>query len=341
MPLSSYGVLTARVVDVRREGGSDDTPHYQIHLTDNAGTHYRAAVNVKSAQEPWELLYAAVDDFRHPLTDQLPEAGSGWTTLPSQPGGASLDYIRANLVDRARMRPVPPHAEGPDNDLADFLDHYVRRAQQDPSAHVYVFGEPWGPEQQPDEVFGFEPGNGVHSVHMNQGNSAKYAEDDGVWQDGGLLVHFAAESRWVAVFLAFQSQSWHTDDRTGHAIEREQPRPDPEPGPAPGDAAVRVVAAMVNPVGGGREDESVTLINASDSPVDLTDWSLADARRNTMSLTGSRIPAGGTVAIPVTGAVRLGNRGGAITLLDPEGLKVHGVSYTAEQAGAEGWTIVF
>lgn len=340
MPLSSYGVLTARVVDARREGGSDDTPHYQIHLTDSAGTHYRAAVNVKSAQAPWELLYYASEDFRHPLTANLPEAGSGFSTLPPEPGGASLDYVRANLVERSRMRPVPPHAEGPDNDLADFLSHYVRRAQQDPSAHAYVFGEPWGPEQEPDEVFGFQPGNGVHSVHMNQGNTEEYREDDGVWQDGGLLLHFAAENRWVAIFLAFQSQSWHTDDRTGHAIGGRTPQPDP--GPAPGSGApVQVVAAMVNPVGGGREDESVTLINASDATVDVSGWKLADARKNTMELPATEIAAGRTARIPATDGFQLGNRGGAITLLDASGRKVHGVSYTAAHAESEGWTVVF
>jgi hypothetical protein len=42
-----------------------------------------------------------------------------------------------------------------------------------------------------------------------------------------------------------------------------------------------------------------------------------------------------------TDGVVLGNSGGAITLLDPNGLKVHGVSYTGEQAGTEGWTITF
>ncbi len=342
MPLRAYGVLTARVVDTRREG-SGDTPHYQIHLTDNGGTNYRAAVNVRSAQPPWELLYVAVDDFRHPLTARLPEAGSGWNALESEPGGASLDYVRANVVERSQMRPVPADADGPANDLADFLDHYVRRAQDDPSAHAYVFGEPWGPEEEPDEVFGFRPGNGVHSVHMNQGNSDEYREDDGVWQDGGLLLHFADEDRWVALFLAFQSQAWHTDDRTGHAIEREVPRPEPEPDPAPepGAAPVQVVAAMVNPAGGGQEEETVTLINASGSPVDLGGWRLADAQKNATSLPRTELAAGQTIRVPVTDGFRLGNRGGTITLLDARGVKIHGVSYTAAQAGDEGWTIVF
>ena len=34
------------------------------------------------------------------------------------------------------------------------------------------------------------PGNGIHDIHMNQGNAAQFVGDDGVYQDGGLLVHF-------------------------------------------------------------------------------------------------------------------------------------------------------
>lgn len=39
--------------------------------------------------------------------------------------------------------------------------------------------------------------------------------------------------------------------------------------------------------------------------------------------------------------IQLGNKGGIITLLNHKGLKVDGVSYTAQQAQKEGWTIVF
>jgi hypothetical protein len=38
---------------------------------------------------------------------------------------------------------------------------------------------------------------------------------------------------------------------------------------------------------------------------------------------------------------KLGNSGGIITLLDPSGLKVDGVSYTKEQARRQGWLVVF
>jgi len=39
--------------------------------------------------------------------------------------------------------------------------------------------------------------------------------------------------------------------------------------------------------------------------------------------------------------VQLGNKGGIITLLNKEGLKVSGVAYTKEQADREGWTLAF
>ncbi len=335
MPLRSYGVLSGHVRDTRREGATD-TPHYQIHLVDDAGTSYRAAVNVQSQQSPSELLYLVLEDFRHPLTDALPAPGSGWTPLASRPGGPNLDYIRANLFDASAMRLLPPDVTGPDNDLADLFDHYVRRAAGNPQVVAFVFGERWGPESTtPDKVFGFRPGNGVHDVHMNQGNSARFRRDDGVWQDGGLLLHFPAESRWVAIFLAFQSQAWHTDDTTGHAIEGAQARPER------GLEAVRVVAALVNPVGPAPEAETITLLNASPAPVDLTGWQIADRAKRTCPVPAGTLDAGATVVFAPSNGVALGNNGGVITLLDPQGLKVHGVSYTAEQAREEGRTIVF
>jgi uncharacterized protein YukJ len=253
LPLNSYGVLAARVLDRRREGASD-TPHYQIHLQDAGGTHFRAAVNVESQQSPSELLYFADDNFQHPVLALLPAAGTGWTALPSRPGACNLDFIRGNLFDPAAMRLLPPDAGGPDNDLADLLDHYVLRAIEDPESVLYVFGQRWGPEPgKEDKVFGFSPGDGVHDVHMNQGNSASFVRDDGVWQDGGLLLHFPGENRWVGIFLAFQSQGWHTDDATGHTIEGALPRP------APGELPVRILAAVVNPAGPAPETESVLL----------------------------------------------------------------------------------
>ena len=54
MPIDRYGILKGQVVDCRVETG--DTPHYQIHLR-AGGIDYRAAVNVRSAQQSADLLF--------------------------------------------------------------------------------------------------------------------------------------------------------------------------------------------------------------------------------------------------------------------------------------------
>ncbi len=242
---------------------------------------------------------------------------------------------------------------GPDNDLNERLDRYVQRVMADEEAWLFAFGSRWGPERQPDDYFGFRPGNGVHNVHMNQGNNERHRDEDGVWQDGGLVLHFPVTGDWVGIFLAFQSQTWHTDDRTGHRLGGAG-RPGPTPrasaaNPVPtappvaelsiGESIVRIVAALVNPLD-AQETETVTLLNTSPDPLDLTGWAILDRFKGRHALSGLLAP-GATLAVTLLPPVQLGNDGGIITLVDAAGLKVHGVSYTARQAARAGWTIVF
>jgi uncharacterized protein YukJ len=327
MPLSHYGVLKAPLAD--RLLATGQSGHY--HLLCGAGSQRsRVAVNARSAVAPSEVAYAIVSPFANPLADRLSALADGWTELAS---GGGLDFIRGNLAQPAHFRPLPLSAPGAANDLNDLLDFHLRPLIGQASARVYALGSTWGPEPKADEYFHFTPGRGVHDIHQNQGNVGRFADDDGVWQDGGLLIH--ANGVWTAILMRFQSQGWHTDDRTGHTISGT-----PAPAPAPAaDGAVRIVAAAVNPPGAGTEAESVVLLNTTYAPVNLQGWRLVTGTGRA-NLDGT-VPAAAARSIALPQTAPLSNDGGTITLLDAAGLKVHGVAYSAQQAASEARLLVF
>lgn len=340
MPLRHYSVLKGRPIAMRF--GTGQSPHYQVHIVaDNAD--YRIAVNVQSADGS-EVAYLVRSRFVHPITDQLAALPEGLHPQPPKPGSMALDFIRGNLMQPQEMVPLPLSVPGPDNDLNEKLDQFVQRALSNESAMVYAFGETWGPEPKADNYFGFRPGRGIHDIHMNQGNPiGRFSGDNGPWQDGGLVFEFPEQNLWTAVFLKFQTQAWHTDDKTGNPIGGGTPPKPTDPTAPPTEEApdglVRIIAALVNAVK-TPEREVVTLLNTADRDIDLTGWMMADKQKNKMVLSG-KIAAGGTLAIVVQKPMELSNQGGIISLLNEDGIKIHGVSYTKAQAKTPGMTIPF
>ncbi|HKV06612.1 MAG TPA: DUF2278 family protein [Thermoanaerobaculia bacterium] len=345
MPIQRYGVLRGKALAGKLQGKPGKKPHYQIHIR-AAGVDHRIAVNVVSDQSPSELLFLLNPDFRHPQIDKIKTVAEGFTPIASAPGGLALDFQRSNLFSPQDMKALPFDAPGLENDLNEIFEIYVRRAIER-NADVYAFGSKWGPENnKPDEYFGFSPGNGIHDIHMNQGSPPPHKGDNGIWQDGALFIHFPDEGKWLAFFLAFQSQHAQTDN-AGHPVPGS-----PKFGPVvvddtvivqpPAAAGVNIVAALVNPAGNDVGLETVTLLNARPEPVALAGWQLEDNHGHRATLDGATLAPGDTVRIPLSGLnVQLSNQGGTLSLLDPEGLKVHGVAYTKQQASAQGWTVVF
>jgi uncharacterized protein YukJ len=207
MPIRNYGVLKGRVIRGKPERRRA-TPHYHVLVA--AGDLFHVAVGTRSADGAPDLLYHADDDFHHPHLEVLAAFPDGFHPLaPTRESGA-LDYVRGSLVRRDQMRPLPMDLPGDDNDLNEKIGALVNRAKADQSARLYAFGGRWGPDpHRRDAEFGFEPGNGVHDIHMNQGSPpGRHEHDNGPWQDGALFFHFPSEARWAALFLAFQSQRW-------------------------------------------------------------------------------------------------------------------------------------
>ncbi len=345
----NYGVLVGKVEDLWRTAG--EFPKLKLKI--RTGRHlWKTSLSVRSRYNSTvdpippgfsgnELLIYIHENFRHPIVDTLQERRDkpGLHHLAQNPDGGGLDYIRANLFPPARMKLIPSDAPEQNDDIFDRLEDIFSRAQAR-RAKVYVFGKPYA------------QGRGIHNVHMNQGSTlANHQRHNGVWQDGGVLVHFAHAKRWVAIFMAFQSQCWHTNDHTG--------QPDPQgrcsrfaQGETHNRVAiaslqtgnlVRIVSALVNPTAQthGQEQESVTLINVGAQEVNLTGWHLADRAKRREPLSGV-LKAGESRTIFLRGdAARMGNEGGIITLLNQDGLRVHGVSYTKAQGQRQGTPIVF
>ena len=365
----SYGVWTGHPVERLREVND----HFQIHAT-SADGDYRIAVTVRSKTDeagrpiprrvhPFvnALYFFVDDDYAHPITHTLAGLPSGFTALPAddfadEPHGLALDYIRLNLFDRDQMRLLPARRRGADNDLIDILDRLVLRALREEGSAVYAFGAQWR-DLRRDEIFGITPNVGIHDIHMNQASIGSFARDNAPWHDGALFFSSPREGRWAALFLKFQSQAWHSDDETGAPIERPERGVPVHPavaaheapetltgtviaqGVSVPDGTVRIIAALVNAVG-GPEGKDVTLLNTLPEEIDLAGWLIADRHGRGQALHGT-IPAGGTLRIPIAPPVHLSRNGGAITLLDAAGLKVDGVAYTRAQAACAGVTIVF
>ena len=214
MPLKGYGVLKGEIIGSTPEADDD---HYHI-LVAAGKQRWRIAVNVKSQESPSDVLYLQHTSLPKSLTTQLDALKPGFTALTSKPGGLAQDFVRGGLFKRSDMTPLPADKPGDYNDLREIVDHVVGLSVADPNSAVFAFGQKWGPEKKKDEYFHFKPGQGVHDIHMNQGNVKKFRGDDGVWQDGCLIFSFPAKKEWHGVFLAFQSQSFKTDDTTGHAL---------------------------------------------------------------------------------------------------------------------------
>ncbi|KAF6689434.1 DUF2278 domain-containing protein [Bacillus cereus] len=204
MPLKNYGVLKGQVVGYTPPDNKDSTPHFTVNISDNNNREYEIIINVKSKERPSELLYYAGKNFHSEQITNLPNLNYGFTNITSNNREIALDYIRGNLLDRCKLVPLPVTAPCEDNDLQDKFLNYMKTSENNPKVDIYAYGEEIPP--------------GIHDVHMNQGNVGSFKKDDGIWQDGEVLFHYKDTDKWEAVFLAFQSQSWCTDD-SGHAIK--------------------------------------------------------------------------------------------------------------------------
>ena len=334
MSLPQYGVLKGTIVEKLDSiealaQNPKGKPHYQLKV-DAGGKLYRIAINVKSDQKPANLQVFKSEDYKHPILDHFQGFGVGYTHLASNASSGAMDFIRSNLFDINQMVILPASDEASHNDLNDIFDVYVKQAMQTEGALVYAFGSLWQ-DDTTDPYFGFKPGDGIHDIHMNQGNEGSHAKDNGVYQDGAFFIYYPDEKRYLAMFLKFQSQHIHTDDTNATPIVK------PDGKPVATNSSIVISAALINPKGVDTRKEQVYLLNTSDEETDLNGWAIIDKAGHQDKLAHIKIGAGEVLRYTLSGkGAQLSNNGGTITLLNKDGLKVSGVAYTAKDAAKEG-----
>lgn len=349
MPLSHYHLFVGRY---DRGLMAPDANHFEIKLN-TGGDFYRIAVNVRS-QDGSMLMTLVEHNFQHEICGRLLEefTQTGIFELSStiKKKQFGLDFLRRNMVvDFNRMSPLPNNAPGLDNDLEDKLRLALDKSKADPNSLIFVFGEKWPSTNGRDRYFAEIRDQGIHDIHMNQGNPpGRFESDNGVYQDGGLLIYYPSLNSWTAILLAFQSQfnsinptTLHTDDVTGNRIGAIGGMPIPDDTTTDND--VVIIGALVNPKGNEDGKEKVILLNTTENDISLNGWKLVDRNRQEFTIQNTTIMAGSTADIRIASgsSFKLGNNGGTISLLNGAGIKTSGVQYTKEQARKEGRVIAF
>jgi uncharacterized protein YukJ len=218
MPIANYSVLAGRPIAGKVVSGA--SAHYQITMQTGGGT-FTVAVNIQSVDGS-EVLYAIEEGFTPPDPLGLTALPMGITALRSEAGGLALDYVRstvngAPMITKSQMTLLPKQSEKAKGSSAEA--EAIQRAKAkalenavitllnmtiaDKDGVIYAFGSAYADDGKVD---------GIHDIHMNQGNPANnHGGDNGVWQDGALFINLPSKKTWTAVFIAFQTESWSTD----------------------------------------------------------------------------------------------------------------------------------
>ena len=217
MPIANYSVLAGRPTAGKVVSGA--SAHYQITMQATGGP-FTVAVNIQSVDGS-EVLYAIEEGFTPPDLAGSMALPMVMTVLESEAGGLALDFVRsvvngAPMITKAQMTLLPQlsekvkgSAEGQmiqrarakalENAVVTLLNMTIA----DKDGVIYAFGSAFADRGKVD---------GIHDIHLNQGNPAdNHGGDNGVWQDGALLIHLPSKATWTAVFIAFQTESWTTD----------------------------------------------------------------------------------------------------------------------------------
>ena len=331
-----------------------DNPHLWV-LLDAGDKQWFATINVRSSKDtPDEAfgksyLYYLVDaDFSHPIVPSILARPVGLSPVDRSYAGGAIDFQRGNLFNPNDMRVLPPEGPG-DDGLVHRLGGLLELAKLQ-NCDVFFYGNafPKNNPNQTDAAFGYTPDTpfGLDNVHMAQGDPREVniqLHENGVWHDGACFIWDPNSKRMTAIFLAFQTQGWHTNDNGDlifGATGCEAPAYDFSAGgdgvqlPLPKRAA-EITSAHRAPDG----TASIVVANMGEAALDLTGWRLLIDTVTSFPLPATTLAPGQPLSIPLP-AGSLSDAGGLLTLINSSQLRVDGVAYLGGDPVA-GWSTSF
>jgi Uncharacterized conserved protein (DUF2278) len=229
MPLARYGVAIGTFVSFQRDPQDQFGHWYHGHLTiATPAGNYASALDVDTPSGVG-VSYRLSPALR---TSDLAASNlaPGWHPLTPTDASGAIDYIRSPMLqDRVVRWPLFPAGIGPKRWWLERLLLGLGRAAQITGRRVSL--RPWVASTGDNALSALEaalPGstriylfgehyadgtNGVHDVHMNQGDpiGSPFAASNGIWQDGAVFAEHAGGGLfgWQ---VRFNTQSLHTDD---------------------------------------------------------------------------------------------------------------------------------
>ena len=191
-------------------------PHYHL-LIETERQQFDIAINIASSAhtEDVRVLFAIKQNITPPQVGALLKLPSGMFNLPAQ-GLHGINYVKDGLVNKDEMhllplfdRSAPIEAQGEQK-----IKQLVSDVIAEPDTVVFAFGHRYDQTSPKNACWGFSPDDGIHNIHMNQGNvPGNHDDENGRGEDGALLLYFPKPNTWVGVYIAFQTQSFDNDEQ--------------------------------------------------------------------------------------------------------------------------------
>jgi hypothetical protein len=221
MPVQNYGVVIGQFDHFDRDNANHYGNFYHGHIFVRApgaagsSVLYNCAVDVKYPTGMVEYFTPTNLDASKFTADAMSD---GFHSLASTSSSGALDYVRNPLLSEplgcaalflvliqwftGKNHQVWTQNVGGSalNDLEAFLnaDGGIQR--------IWVFGARYLNASQ-------DPPQGMHDVHMNQGDPAgPFQHLDAIWQDGGVIVR-RPSGLLAGFFVKFMTQTLNTNDQ--------------------------------------------------------------------------------------------------------------------------------